>query len=65
MSPAGFSGELANIWGVNTAGTMYGYKVTNTYNLRPVINLKADTVVTGNGISTNPYKVVTNNKTYY
>ena len=57
MSPAGFSGSLARVWLVYYTGSINDYNVDNTIRLRPVLNLKADTVVTGTGDSNNHWVV--------
>jgi len=50
MSPAGFSGSKAVVWNVNTVGLIRDDNVDYSAScLRPVINLKADTAVTGTG----------------
>ena len=58
MSTAGFSGYVADEWLLSSTGRIYNYNVSITAQLRPVINLKADTYVTGSGISSNPYVVI-------
>ena len=59
MSPAGFSGSIdTDDWYVNGVGTVYSANVCNPLRLRPVINLKADTYVSGSGTSSSPYVVV-------
>ena len=64
MSPYSFNGNNAGMLIVNLYGSLVGYNdVSNTkYGVRPVINLKSDTVFTtiqeeGKGTSTNPYIV--------
>ena len=57
MSPADFDGSIARVWRVSTAGKVYCVSEYTTSHFRPVINLKADTVVTGNGTSDNHYIV--------
>lgn len=66
MSPAGFSNNFANVWlidfGNSALGTFsegsisYSY-VSASIGVRPVINFKADTLVTGSGTSSDPYVV--------
>lgn len=63
MSPyAFFDGSAeATIWGVGYHANISGNLVTRTIeydSLRPVINLKSDVVVTGEGTLTNPYQVI-------
>ena len=58
MSPSSFYtlGD-ATVFAVNSNGNL-GYSiVSNTYGVRPVINLKADVSITGSGTSGNPYVV--------
>ena len=57
MSPAGFSGSTSNVWYVNTAGNITYADVSYTRRLRPVLNLNADTLVTGTGTSSDPFVV--------
>ncbi len=49
----------ANVWYVLPSGSLYPYYyVTNSYGARPVINLKADTLITkGDGTALNSYVV--------
>ncbi len=61
MSPLFFDSGGAYVFIVRSAGGFYGYNVHDTTNgVRPVINLKADTLFKegGTGTSTNPYEVV-------
>ena len=58
MSPAGFSGSRSSVWGVSTSGYINNYLVNFAYyTLRPVLNLNADTLVTGTGTSSDPFVV--------
>ena len=58
LSPDGFAGGGAHVWGVNS-GSLYSFSfVNNSFGLRPVISLVSSTNVTGDGTSDNPYKVV-------
>jgi hypothetical protein len=58
MSPAGFSDSRSNVWGVSTSGYINNYLVNFAYyTLRPVLNLNADTLVTGDGTSENPFVI--------
>ena len=57
MSPAGISGSNSNVWNVNAPGGINYSYVDNTYAVRPVIILNADTLVTGSGTSENPFVV--------
>ena len=57
MSPTGFA-ELNSItWFVRTSGSIYPSRVFNDFTVRPVLNLNANTLVTGTGTSTDPYVV--------
>ena len=59
MSPYWYYRGYAWVFNVNSDGTLIGISnVTNEYGVRPVINLKADTLFTGTGTSTDPYVVV-------
>ena len=57
MSPAGFSGSTSIVWNVYTSGHVNYPNVNNTLCLRAVMNLNADTLVTGTGTSSDPYGV--------
>lgn len=57
MSPAGFSGVYSIVWDVTSVGALTTSFVYGSAALRPVLNLKADTLVTGTGTSTNPYVI--------
>ena len=59
MSPAGFYtyNDYARAWGVVSAGRTGDFHVASNYGVRPVINLSADTLVTGSGTSSDPYVV--------
>jgi len=57
MSPAGISGTLALEWYVHSTGIIGNEYVNTSYRLRPVLNLKADTAVTGLGTSDSHWSV--------
>ena len=57
MSPAGFRNNYAYAWHVNGAGYTDSSYVNLTTGVRPVINLSADTLVTGSGTGSDPYIV--------
>ena len=57
MSPAGFSGSYSSVWRVNTPGYISNTDVRITLALRPVLILKADTLATGSGTSSDPYEI--------
>ena len=63
ISPSYFSFNYsdARIWAVMFSGNLHpGYRVTNSNEVRPVINLKADaTISKGDGSSLNPFVVKT------
>ena len=56
LSPGGFHGGVAFVWGVGSGG-LSDYGVVNLDGLRPAISLISSTSVTGNGTSDNPYVV--------
>jgi len=47
----------ANVFYVNSDGYLSGWSVTYTNGVRPVINLKANTTMTGKGTASDPYVV--------
>ncbi|MDD6244268.1 MAG: hypothetical protein PUB03_01230, partial [bacterium] len=59
LSPSHFfsHSSLASVWHVlPSGGLMNWYDITTSFGARPVINLKADTLITkGDGTSLNPY----------
>ena len=59
LSPSHFDSaySIARIWCVDFTGDMYSLgRVANYFRIRPVINLKADTLITkGDGTALNPY----------
>ena len=59
MSPAGFrtSNDVANAWYVDDDGYINGTSVDNILDVRPVLSLSADTLVSGSGTSSDPYIV--------
>jgi len=58
MSPSYFSGSYALIFRVNASGDLVRIHVYHSYGVRPVINLKASTPLSGTGSSFDPYIVV-------
>jgi len=56
-SPGGVGGS-PQVWILNHSPFTIGLNSTYPYCLRPVINLKVDTVVTGSGTSGSPWKVI-------
>ena len=60
MSPAGYSGSEAHVWSIFAEGYIFdNWLGVDTSALRPVLNLKANTQVTGTGTSSDPYKILT------
>ncbi len=59
MSPCYFwpDDELVRIFSVISDGIIDWYRGTREYGVRPVINLKSDTVFVGSGFSSDPYIV--------
>ena len=57
MSPASFSGSYSCVWYISTSGSNYDHHIYDTYHLRAVLNLTANTQIIGNGTSSNPYKL--------
>ena len=59
MSPSYFSGSHANVFYVNSAGSLNHHYVDSAYGMRPVLNLKADVTISGgDGSSSDPFVVV-------
>ena len=63
LSPSYFEslGSIASVWSVYPSGSLNPWNfVTASFGARPVINIKADTLITkGDGTSLNPYVVST------
>ena len=61
LSPGGFTSDYSNAYvcGVSPSGSLSpGYRVTYSFGVRPVINLRADTQITkGDGTALNPFTV--------
>ncbi len=57
MSPAGFSGSYSDVWRVSTSGSISVDDVNYTRTVRPVLILTADTLVTGDGTSSDPFVI--------
>ena len=56
LSPSGFDGGDANVWGVGGSGGNFGSGgVVNANGVRPSISLKSTTNITGEGTSSTPY----------
>ena len=62
LSPGAFNpyDSLADAWYVHPSGSLNPwYSVTGSFGVRPVINLRADTLITkGDGTALNPFKIV-------
>ncbi|MCI5967209.1 MAG: cadherin-like beta sandwich domain-containing protein, partial [Tenericutes bacterium] len=57
MSPCGFNSLVSFVWGFGV-DELFNYNIQNTAGrFRPVINLKADTIATGSGTSSDPYVI--------
>jgi len=61
LSPGGFAPyySYANAWFVHPSGSLYPwYRVAYSFGVRPVINLKSDTLITkGDGTALNPFSI--------
>ena len=61
LSPGRFESSYsgASVWLVNPSGSLSPWgSVTNSFGVRPVINLRADTLITkGDGTALNPFKI--------
>jgi len=55
LSPSNYG---AGVFLVNSNGLLGSHNVTDAFGVRPVINLKADTTMTGKGTASDPYVVV-------
>ena len=60
LSPDSFDGGDAYVWGVSGGLGVFGGRVYSAGGVRPSISLKPFINVTGNGTSTNPFKVIMN-----
>ena len=62
MSPGtwSFTASVFFVGGSSTAGHLYNDWVRNAYGVRPVINLKGNLSVIGNGTSDSPYEIALN-----
>ena len=60
ISPVSFGGTYTYVDRVAAGGYLSGDRVTNSYGIRPVINLESDVTITGgSGTSSNPYVIKT------
>ena len=58
MSPSNFNGIGAYVRTVASSGHAYGSIIVNSsYGIRPVINLKPNSLKLGDGLSSNPYRI--------
>ena len=55
MSSSGGINNYAGDWGMMEDGNFYSYGTSGLHSIRPVINLKADVMATGEGTNANPY----------
>ena len=60
LSPDSFDGGDAYVWGVSGGLGVFGGRVYSAGGVRPSISLKSTTNVSGDGTSTNPFKVIMN-----
>ena len=56
-NPLGFTYWSSYVFHVNPSGLIDDYSTTITYGLRPVINIRSDVTISGNGTIDNPYKL--------
>ena len=57
MSPYYFNGSYAFVRRVDTVGGVSYYSVSGSYGVRPVINLKPNSLTSGDGSASNPFLV--------
>ena len=58
MSPGAFDGYATTMFDVDSVGRLDGYSVEVTYGVRPVINLKANTLInSGTGTALDPFVI--------
>ncbi len=57
-NPFGYTFWRAYVFGVNASGTFDDYRTTDSFGLRPTINLKSTVNITGSGTISDPYKIV-------
>lgn len=58
LSPNNFNNNNANVRNVNSSGNANNYDFVNTsFGVRPVINLKPDSLKSGDGSASNPYRI--------
>lgn len=61
MSPHSFTGSVAYVFSVSGQGNAASYgRTDNTGGIRPVINLKPDSLNNGNGTASSPYRALPN-----
>jgi len=58
LSPRIFNGSNASMFFISSTGNLDNWYVNTELNVRPVINLKADVTLTGNGTISSPYVVI-------
>ena len=57
MTPSFFDGSYPFVFYVSSSGNFSRYFVSDSFGVRPVINLSADVTITGSGTVFDPYKV--------
>ena len=57
FTPFGDTGWVANVFGVSGSGGIDDSRAFSTDGLRPVINVRSDVTITGNGTMSDPYVV--------
>ena len=57
MSRYGYSSSYYRAWRLNTDGTLFNSRVDTTYAVRPVFYLKPGILLTGDGTTTNPFRI--------
>ncbi len=58
ISPGSSAGGETNVFVVNNDGNFFESNILSLTGLRPVVSLKKESKITGEGTSTNPYKIV-------
>ena len=57
MSLAGYDDNSSSVWHVNNTGHINGHYNNASSSIRPVVNIKLDTKVTGTGTISDPYVI--------
>ncbi len=58
MSPSTYNGSYTHVFIVRSNGYLSNERVSNTWGVRPVINLSADVVLSGAGTASDPFQVI-------